>query len=128
MIGVTHGVADLTTRTLEAALDCASTQHRVATNNLANIETPGYRAKRASFEDQLRRAVRAEQAGRRDALASVRAELSGTGDPAGPDGNNVSIEGEMIVLGEAAERYQALTRMIDRKLQMIGTAIGDGRS
>ncbi|MBD3292910.1 MAG: flagellar basal body rod protein FlgB [Armatimonadia bacterium] len=125
---VTHGVADMTTRALEAALDCASTQHRVATNNLANIETPGYVARRASFEDQLQRAVRAEQAGRRGALASVQPKLSGTGDPAGPDGNNVSIEGEMLAIGEAAGRYQMLTRLLDRKLQMVGTAIGDGRS
>jgi flagellar basal-body rod protein FlgB len=121
-------VADLTTRALEAALDCASTQHRVSANNLANIETPGYRAKRVTFEDRLARAVRAEQAGRPGALASVQPELSGTGDKTGPDGNNVSIEGEMLVLGEAAGRYQMLTRLLDRKLQMVGTAIGDGRS
>jgi hypothetical protein len=34
----------------------------------------------------------------------------------------------MLSAGEAIGRYQALTRLLDRRLQMIGTAIGDGRS
>jgi len=122
-------MSDLTTRALEGALDCVAAQHRVAGNNLANIETPGYRAQRVSFEDALRTAVRAERSGERPgALDAVRPTVSPTGDPAGPDGNNVSIEAEMMALGEASARYQVLTRMVDRKLQMIGTAIGDGRS
>jgi flagellar basal-body rod protein FlgB len=126
---VTSGVADLTTRALEKALDGAAAGHRVSANNLANLETPGYTARRVSFEDALRAAVRAEHRGRRSgAIEQVRPSLMPTGDPVGPDGNNVSIEAEMLALGEASVRYQALTRMIDRKLQMIGTAIGDGRS
>lgn len=126
---MTGGVADLTTRTLEAALSGASTQHRVAANNLANIETPGYTARHASFQDQLRAALSKERAGiQPGAVEAVKPALTPTGDPAGPDGNNVSIESEMMVLGEASARYQALTRLLDRKLQMVGTAIGDGRS
>ncbi|MGI5817267.1 MAG: flagellar basal body rod protein FlgB [Armatimonadota bacterium] len=126
---MTDGVADLTTRALEKALDGAAAGHRVAANNLANIETPGYTARRVSFEGALRAAVRAEQSGRETgAISRVRPSLTPTAAPAGPDGNNVSIEEEMLALGEASVRYQALTRLIDRRLQMIGTVIGDGRS
>jgi flagellar basal-body rod protein FlgB len=126
---VTDGVADLTTRTLQSALDCTAARHRVAANNLANVETPGYTAQRVTFEDRLRDAVRAQRAGRRPgAIESIRPSLSPSGQPAGPDGNNVSVEAEMMTLGEAALRYQALTKMLDRKLQMVGAAIGDGRS
>jgi flagellar basal-body rod protein FlgB len=126
---VTGSVSDLTTRALERALDGAALQHRVSANNLANVETPGYTAKRVSFEQQLRSAVQAEGCGERaGAIARVRPRISATGDPAGPDGNNVDIESEMTMLGEAALRYQALTRMLSRKLDMVGAAIGDGRS
>ncbi|MFW5867836.1 MAG: flagellar basal body rod protein FlgB [Armatimonadota bacterium] len=122
-------MADLTTRVLESALDGVAVQHRVAANNLANIETPGYAAKRVTFEEQLRSAVRAEERGERPgAVARVRPSIAATGEPAGSDGNNVSIEDEMTELGAAALRYQTLTRLLDRKLQMVGTAIGDGRS
>jgi flagellar basal-body rod protein FlgB len=126
---VTGGVADLATRTLEAAMDGVSAQHRVAANNIANIETPGYTAQRVSFQEQLQTAYRRERSGQQPgALGTVRHSLNPTADPAGPDGNNVSIEGEMTAIGEAAARYQALTRMLNRKFQMVGTAIGDGRS
>lgn len=122
-------LTDLTTRALERALDCASAQHQVTANNLANIETPGYTAARASFEHALRAAVRAEESGERPgAIEAVRPALRASTEPAGPDGNNVSIEAEMLALGEASMRYQALARMVQRKLRMIGTAIGDGRS
>lgn len=124
---VTGGVADLTTRVLETALDCASVQHRVAANNLANIETPGYTAQRATFGQALRAALRAERDGRSGEVEAVRPTLRPTGEAAGPDGNNVSLEGEMLALGEASGRYQVLARLIDRKLKMVGTAIGDGR-
>ncbi|MFO8079809.1 MAG: flagellar biosynthesis protein FlgB [Armatimonadota bacterium] len=126
---MTDNVSDLTTRVLERALDGAALQHRVSANNLANIETPGYTARRVSFEQQLRGAVRAERrGGGSGAIARVCPTISATGDPAGPDGNNVDIESEMTELGEAALRYQALTRMLNRRLDMVGAAIGDGRS
>ncbi len=73
--------------------------------------------------------MRAEERGDETrGLRRVGPEISNRVDPAGPDGNNVVIETEMLELGESALRYQVLTRMIDRKLNMVGTAIGDGRS
>ena len=121
-------VTDLTPRTLEAALSCVSTQHQVAANTLATAEPPGNRACTVRYEGALRAALRAERnGGRRGALEAVRPSVSPTGDPAGPDGNNVSLEAEMLALSEASTRYHLLTRMVDRRLQMIGTAI-DGRS
>ena len=121
-------IFDLTSRVLHKAMDCASVQHRVAAQNLASLETPGYRARAVSFEARLRDAVRAEAGGGEGSVERVRPELRATGDPPGPSGNNVSIEAEMLSAGEAIGRYQALTRLLDRRLQMIGTAIGDGRS
>ena len=45
----------------------------------------------------------------------------------GADGNNVDIEREMTELSEATLRYEAMARLIRRRFQMLGTAIGDGR-
>lgn len=122
-------VADLTTRLLEKALDCTAVQHRVAIGNLANLETPGYTARRVTFEDRLRVALRAEERGGDPrGLRRVTAEVTARTDAAGPDGNNVNVETEMLAVGEASLRYQVITRMLDRKLEMVGIAIGDGRS
>ncbi len=126
---VADSVADLTTRALDRAMQCTAVQHRVAANNLANIETPGYRARRASFAKALRSAVRAEESGERTgAVESVRPTLRETGERAGPDGNNVSIEGEMMELSEAALRFKVLSRMLRTKFQMVGNVISGGRS
>lgn len=122
-------MADLTTRTLAAALDGTATQQRLAAGNLANLETPGYRARHASFEDRLARALAAERSGDGTAeVTQVQARVEMSADPAGPDGNNVSIEAEMTGLSEAGARYEMLTRLLDRHLAMVGVAIGDGRS
>jgi len=122
-------MADLTTRTLTAALDGTALQQRLAATNLANLETPGYCARRASFEDELRGALRAErQDGRSGAVASAPARVALTADAPRADGNNVSIEAEMTGLAEAGARYEVLTRLLDKHLAMIGVAIGDGRS
>lgn len=121
--------SDLTTRALTAALDGTALQQRLAASNLANLETPGYRARRASFEDDLRAALRAERAdGRAGAVAGVQPRITPTADAPRADGNNVDIEAEMTGLTEAAARYEVLTRLLDKHLAMIGVAIGDGRS
>lgn len=122
-------MADLTTRVLQKALDCTAAQQRVVAGNLANLETPGYVAREVRFEEQLRAAIRAEQRGdEHRGLRSVAPVTGRSSAAARADGNNVSLETEMLSLGEATLRYQMLTRMIDRRLGMLGTAIGDGRS
>ncbi|MGD9498022.1 MAG: flagellar basal body rod protein FlgB [Armatimonadota bacterium] len=121
-------MADLTTRALLAALDGTAAQQRLAANNLANLETPGYRAHHASFEAQLRRALGAQRRGHAGPqLKDVPPQVQPTAGPAGPDGNTVSIEREMTALAEATARYEVITRLLDRRLAMIGVAIGDGR-
>ncbi len=122
-------MADVTTRALAAALDGTATQQRAAANNLANLETPGYRARHASFQDRLARALAAERRGDgTEEIAQVQARVEMSAHPAGPDGNNVDIEAEMTGLAEASARYEILTRLLDRHLAMVGVAIGDGRS
>ncbi len=124
-----HPMLDLTGRVVMAALDGASAQQRLAANNIANIETPGYRACHARFEDQLRRALRAvrEGDGRNDP-AQVQPRIEPSDDPPRPDGNNVSLEREMAELAEATTRYEILTRLLNRRFEMISVVIGDGRT
>lgn len=122
-------VTDLTARCLHTALDCTATQQRVVANNLANIETPGYTAQHARFEQRLASALAAEREGSSDrGLSRVSAQVAPTADAPGPDGNNVNVEAEMSSLAEATTRYQALVKLLDRKMDMVGVALGDGRS
>ncbi|MDD5090603.1 MAG: flagellar basal body protein, partial [Candidatus Wallbacteria bacterium] len=42
---------------LEKGLDVAALRHQVITQNIANVNTPGYKLKDVSFEDQLNRSL-----------------------------------------------------------------------
>ncbi len=46
---------DIAMRALRLALDGLSLRHQVTSNNIANVDTPGFRASEVSFEGQLRR-------------------------------------------------------------------------
>jgi len=48
---------------IQSFLDLAADRHRVIQENLANINTPGYRAKNVSFDQQLGRAMVTEREG-----------------------------------------------------------------
>ncbi len=123
-------MSDITLAAVQAALDATALQQRVAASNLANLETPGYLARRVRFADTLRAALAAAYRGEvspAELLARTEASVIPDLTPPGPNGNNVQIERELTQLSEAGLRYEALVRLIRRKFQMLGTAIGDGR-
>jgi flagellar basal-body rod protein FlgB len=109
-------VSDVTTVALERALDGAALEQRMVANNLANLETPGFVARHAQFHDSLRAALDAE-----------RGRASSTVRPVQPHGNNVDVETEMTALSESVLQYEVLTRLLSKKLSMVGVVIGDGK-
>src|SRR6266545_599088 len=49
---------DLTTRLLEKALDGLSLRQQAISNNVANVDTPNFKATEVSFEEDLHAALR----------------------------------------------------------------------
>jgi len=116
----TSPLTDATTTTLHVALRSLAARQRIHAQNIANIETPGYTARRVDFEGALRRAVAAGRP--TDATAAV----TRTNDPATPNGNNVQIDQETLALSETGLRYQLLTQAIDARFRGLRNAIGKG--
>ncbi len=108
---------DVTSVTLATALSALSAQQRVSSNNLANLETPGYQAGRLSFEDSLRSAVAAGDP------ASAAFTVVATGDPSGVNGNNVSLNSEIIAEQKNNTQYSLLSTAINAKFDLISDAI-----
>jgi len=113
---------------LQKALDIAAYREQVIASNVANIDTPGYRAKEIDFKGELRRAA----AGATD--ESIEPSRPGatlreaeTGRLRG-DGNTVDIDREMLNLGVTAGFYTASVEMIKKYVAMMRAAITDGRS
>jgi flagellar basal-body rod protein FlgB len=46
-----------TLRLLEQGLDCASYRHRIISNNIANVDTPGFKISGVKFEDKLKKVL-----------------------------------------------------------------------
>jgi flagellar basal-body rod protein FlgB len=126
-------------RAISMALDGLSTRQRVTANNIANIDTPGYKAQRVSFEAQLRHALR----GSGDGLTLFKTDpdhLSGSADEPTAfiqtthqpndlrnDANNVDIDLEMTTLAETTLRYQALAQLAGSKFASLRSIVRDSR-
>ncbi len=106
---------------LSRLLDVSSLRHRVISNNVANVNTPGYRELDVSFEDAFARAV----AGGNSA-AGLKVEagvVEGPGGPERADGNNVDIDYEMARLNKNTLLYRAFSQILASHLGTARSAI-----
>ena len=88
-------------RVMESGLNAAWLQQQIHNQNLSNVETPGYKAKNATFEDVF---AAARDGGRRyQATVFTRDDLTMR-----PDGNNVDAEVESMELYKAYVQYSML--------------------
>jgi flagellar basal-body rod protein FlgB len=121
-------VSDLTSAVLEQALTGEAARQRVTADNLANVDTPGYRPRQIIFEDELRAALRTPDgmdAAERVARAQPRSVSAG-GLALRRDGNAVDVEAEMVRLSESELHYSALIKLLSRKLTMLKSVATEG--
>ena len=109
---------DRTTKAVEWALTAESERQRVVAHNIANVNTPGFRGAKLDFENSLAEALNRRNGG------TARAQHSATDDPAGLNGNNVSLERELEALDKSNLHYEALTSALTAKFNRLRTAIG----
>lgn len=132
-------VFDTTTDALAASINFRSLRHNVTASNLANAETPGYKAKVMDFEDALARAIdleginAANKAGPDEFAMGTgsisRAKADIYDNPEGNvtnDGNTVDLEKEMATLQENSILYKAALQLINKKLGALKYAATDG--
>lgn len=121
---------------LKLGLDAFALRARVIAQNVANASTPGYLARRVTFEESLREALGKGEAMRGartapghmplggDALDEVRPEIVPSEEPVQPgDPNNVVIEEEMADLAQNQLLFQAAARMAASHYSMLKAAI-----
>jgi flagellar basal-body rod protein FlgB len=110
---------------LQAALSGLAARQRTIANNVANTDTPNFKASEVRFEDVLKNAISRGRPGsppNQAALNTAAGRTSiDTSTATRSDGNNVDIDREMEMLGEANLTYSALT-------QVLATRIGIMRS
>jgi len=82
----------------------------LAANNVANVNSDGYRAKRLQREELPQGGVR-------------EAGVQETGESAVPGGSNVDLAAEAIALKTDSVTYQASLKVVKAQEDMIGTAL-----
>jgi flagellar basal-body rod protein FlgB len=93
------------------------------------VDTPGYRAQNLRFEDAIKSALKQVEP---KLSVSHAAHLAAPAQPVGAptlaarsggslraDGNNVSIDTELVDMTETGIKYQALTQVVSKKLQLL---------
>lgn len=113
---------------LTKALDCLWTRQEVLSNNLANVETPGYKSKYVTFEDELKKRLESAAGGTRQQRLEAIQKVSGriqetTGRTERLDGNNVDATEEFVEITKAAYEYQYLLRSVDMDIARLRSVI-----
>ncbi|MDH5559315.1 MAG: flagellar basal body rod protein FlgB [Deltaproteobacteria bacterium] len=125
---------------LEKAMQLQTRRNTMIASNIANRETPGYRAQDLVFEKELMRAHNSDRPGplnindprhfdgiKREPIELVKGEQINSFNPdPRMDGNTVNLDKEMTKLAENQMMYQAATRAVNWRLRMLKSAITEG--
>jgi flagellar basal-body rod protein FlgB len=110
----------------------AASRQALTAQNIANADTPGYKARDlASFSDTYRdqtggmeiRATRAGHLSGNSALSSTPRIIAGAGSES-PNGNNVSLEGEMMKATEISGHHKRALAIYQSSLGILRTSLG----
>lgn len=122
---------------LQKGLGASWLRNEVINNNIANVDTPGFKASHVRFEDLM-----AEAAGSgsglplavtnekhipvssSDAIRNVEPEIiTDESTSTRLDGNNVNVENEMVELAKNSIDYYATVSKINAEFRKLDTAI-----
>jgi flagellar basal-body rod protein FlgB len=117
------------TEALGRFLDVDTARYKLVATNLANIDTPGYHTRDLDFRAELQRAAASESGGDEGQLQPasfqpVAHEVRGLMER--PDGNNVSVERESLLLAEAQMKFNLGVQLLKDQFHVISLAINSG--
>ena len=102
---------------LQSALRGLSTRQRVIADNVANIQTPNFKAGEVDFEAALSGALEAGDA------PTVTPSIARSSAPSRLDGNNVNLDDETMKMLDTTMRYELTVRAMSEKFALLRTAI-----
>jgi flagellar basal-body rod protein FlgB len=117
---VSLGMPDAVSSVLATALDGLAARQNVIADNVANVDTPGFRATSVDFENNLLAAIRRGQMPGDGVAPSAQPSNA----PAGTDGNNVDLRQESLSAVQTQFQYQMMSRAVSDRFGLITTAAG----
>jgi flagellar basal-body rod protein FlgB len=88
------------------------------TSNIANVDTPGYHGKDIDFQAEMRQVMSGDSS-----LQMQPASQEETGLIERPDGNNVDIDRESLILAQTQLQFQLGVQLVKSQFHTLLTAI-----
>jgi len=110
-------------QTLNRALDLTALRQRLVSENIANIDTPGYQTRDVDFRGELQRALTAGEAEASPVMIRTLAGLEQR-----PDGNNVNIDRESLLMAQNQLQFQTSVAVLRTEFSRLQLAINGGSS
>jgi len=133
-------VEDKTMKALATSLNFRQMRQEILSSNIANAETPGYKAKRISFEEALSRALDVDGNQQLNAEDEKHFDVGNGGfaniepeiyeDPNGivsENGNTVDRDHEMAEMARNKILYDASVQLLNKKLGLLKYTVGSER-
>jgi flagellar basal-body rod protein FlgB len=111
-------VIDGVTNQIEQYMDLLSARQKLVTSNIANLDTPGYKAKDIDFQFEF---ISLSQGQSPDVIDTPGLVVKS-------DGNNVSLDREARLLSENALRFSVASTLMKAQLKTVESAIKEGQS
>lgn len=102
---------------LHTAINGYAMRQNVVADNIANVDTPGFRASAVEFEGALRSVV---ETGRME--PGVQPTVAATTTPVGANDNNVDLRNETMAALQTQFQYQMMGRAISDRHSILSTA------
>lgn len=114
--------------TAQAGMDGMAARHAAIANNIANVNTPGFKRSDVPFETCLTKMVRERLDRETDDVGRLAEPFSvpvvrDSSTTNRLDGNNVDIEREMAMMAENTLRYETLGLYVSRFFNGLKTVI-----
>lgn len=113
---------DATQQALESAMSGAELRNTLLTNNLANVDTPGYQPEDVNFQATLQQAMASGQS-----PASANFQPYTVQQSTGADGNGDSPEQQEAALSQNGLLYETLTQIATQRESILESAMGIGQ-
>jgi len=114
----------------EKVLDFLWQRQRVSLNNVANVDTPGFKSQYITFEEELGNRISEANKNKRSARQTVyqainnsRSWLNTTWDESSRlDGNNVDMDQEQVEIVRSAYEYQYILNSLNNDIARLKSA------
>ncbi|MGL4562400.1 MAG: flagellar basal body rod protein FlgB [Brevinema sp.] len=139
IFGNTSSGLGRTTAILEKGLQASLVRRNLIANNIANVDTPGYKRAELSFESQLRRAVASEYPSKFEAyktddrhisfdkkidFTTVQPRINVEYDTTyRNDGNNIDIDREAADAAKNTMHYNLMMEIYNRNIKLLDSVM-----